>query len=197
MKYEQAVAVARDVVERLAPWCERIEIAGSIRRKKRAPKDVEIVFWPQQVASSATLFDVHKVPATDRVIADLIDEGFWTFDQEVKRNGPRYKRLIHTASGAVIELFRADAENWGYIYALRTGPGDFNKMIVSRQWQGGVLPLEVKVEHGYVYRRGVRVPVPDEATFFDLWELPFIPPEERSAAKLRRLVGVRARATRR
>jgi DNA polymerase/3'-5' exonuclease PolX len=189
MRYEQALGVARDVVERLAPWCERIEIAGSIRRGKREPRDVEIVFWPREVASSATLFDVCKVPATDRVIADLIDEGFWEFDQEVKRNGPRYKRLIHTASGAVIEMFRADADNWGYIYALRTGPGDFNKALVSKPWQGGILPLEIKVEQGYVYRRGVRVPVPDEATFFELWELPYLAPDERSAARARALAG--------
>jgi len=193
MNYEQAAAVARDVVERLAPWCKRIEIAGSIRRKKREPKDVEIVFWPREVASAMTLFDVHKTPATDRVIADLVEEGFWAFDEKVKRNGPRYKRLIHTASGAVIELFRADADNWGYIYALRTGPGDFNKVIVSKPWQGGVLPLEIKVDQGYVYRRGVRVSVPDEATFFELWELPCIPPEERSAGKARALARAEAR----
>ena len=186
MNYEQAAAVARDVVERLAPWCERIEIAGSIRRGKREPKDVEIVFWPREVASAMTLFEAHKVDATDRVIADLVEDGFWAFDEKVKRDGPRYKRLVHAASGAVVELFRADGSNWGYIYVLRTGPSDFNKAIVSKPWQGGVLPLEIKVEEGYVYRRGIRVPVPDEATFFKLWELPLIPPKKRSAGAVRR-----------
>lgn len=43
MKLEQALEIAEKVKALLAPHCERIEIAGSIRRKKPDVKDIEIV----------------------------------------------------------------------------------------------------------------------------------------------------------
>jgi DNA polymerase/3'-5' exonuclease PolX len=47
MKLEQALEIAEKVKALLAPHCERIEIAGSIRRKKPDVKDIEIVAIPK------------------------------------------------------------------------------------------------------------------------------------------------------
>lgn len=47
MKLAQALAIAEKVKALLAPHCERIEIAGSIRRKKPDVKDIEIVAIPK------------------------------------------------------------------------------------------------------------------------------------------------------
>ena len=46
MKYEEALKIAEEVKALLAPHCLRIEIAGSIRRKKPEVKDIEIVAYP-------------------------------------------------------------------------------------------------------------------------------------------------------
>ena len=46
---ESATQTANRVVELLAPHCERIHIAGSIRRKKETVKDIEVVCQPIKV----------------------------------------------------------------------------------------------------------------------------------------------------
>ena len=49
LAYAQQMAVA--LVELLAPACERIEVAGSVRRQKDRPNDIEIVAMPEWVYS--------------------------------------------------------------------------------------------------------------------------------------------------
>ena len=49
LAYAQQMAEA--LVELLAPACERIEIANSVRRGKARPSDVEIVAIPRRVYS--------------------------------------------------------------------------------------------------------------------------------------------------
>ena len=46
MQYKQAKEIADNIVLMLSPFCDRIEIAGSIRRKKELIGDVEIVAIP-------------------------------------------------------------------------------------------------------------------------------------------------------
>ena len=43
MEYNKALEIAEKTKAQLAPYCERIEIAGSIRRKKPDVGDIEIV----------------------------------------------------------------------------------------------------------------------------------------------------------
>ena len=47
MEYEVAIEIAEKVKALLLPHCERIEIAGSVRRKKPNVKDIEIVAIPK------------------------------------------------------------------------------------------------------------------------------------------------------
>jgi len=84
----------------------------------------------------------------------------------------------------VIELFRANHDNWGYILALRTGPGDFNKIWAAHSWNGGCLPADVALKDGYLWRGGKPVTTPSENEFFAAIGLPCWQPEERSAIHL-------------
>jgi len=185
MKLNQAESIAREIVDELRPGCDRIEIAGSIRRGKSEVKDIEIVFIPHIVYRITDLFGAGEpVPATDPLLGDLIYLCVLKRDEEVKRWGPKYKRGIHVASSMVVELFRAEPDNWGYIFALRTGPAEFNHLLVSRDWQGGAMPPNLKVQDGYLWRNGQLVVTPDEETFFAEVGIPCWPPEERPAGKL-------------
>lgn len=48
MNLAQASALAGQLVEKLAPFCERIEVAGSVRRRKlEGIKDIELVAIPK------------------------------------------------------------------------------------------------------------------------------------------------------
>ncbi len=187
MLYEDARRIAEEVIAALAPQCERIEVAGSIRRREPEVQDIEIVYQSQMAAVQAQLFDVHRealYPLAHDTIERLVSEGVLAYDAVVRRNGPLYKRLIHQASGEVVELFRATAENWGLILALRTGPTEFSKILVSHGWDRGILPPEVTIRDGSVWVRGTRYPVPEEETFFRLLGVPEWPAPQRHPGKL-------------
>jgi len=184
MKWQQAWEIGMEVVEALSPACDRIMIAGSVRRGKPEPKDVEIVYIPRMSSERVDLFSYGDVPATEAMIEELVDRRLWLFDDVVRRNGPKYKRMMHCMSGAVIELFRADHDNWGYILALRTGPGDFNKVWAAHPWDGGCLPTDIALKDGYLWRSGKPVATPSEDEFFAMIGLPCWQPEERSAIRL-------------
>jgi len=49
MDHAQALTIAEQCRKALAPYCERIEIAGSIRRGKPQVKDIELVAMPKMV----------------------------------------------------------------------------------------------------------------------------------------------------
>lgn len=202
MNLKQAQEVAGRVLSRMRPYCVRVALAGSVRREVPQVKDIEIVFQPRMVPSSfgredavATLFDVADVegeqlaPATEVMVRDLSSSGFWHLDTKLKRDGERYKRLV--CEGVVVELFRASEVNWGYILVLRTGPAEFGHHLVMAQWEGGFLPVDVRVADGLVRRRGVVVPVPSEQEFFAIWGLDYIAPTHRSVGALRMVTGAR------
>lgn len=199
MNLEQARRIGMEVVEALAPACDRIVIAGSVRRAKPDPKDIEIVYLPRMTRTRVDLFTYNHIPVTQSRIEDLVSRRFWQFDDRVKRNGPYYKRMVREIvppvtsmenwwgddeQRIVIELFRADPDNWGYILALRTGPGEFNKIWAAKPWHGGCLPVDLKLSGGYLWRNGKPVATPTEEEFFAQIGLPCWPPEERSAIRL-------------
>jgi len=166
----------------MAPGCDRIVYAGSLRREKPEVKDLEIVYIPRMVPKQVDLFTTDLIPATEELIADLVERRLWLYDDVVRRNGPKYKRMMHAHTGFTIELYRAQADNWGLILALRTGPAEFNHWLVKRM--GGAMPVFMCMREGYLWRRGIRLQSPDEETFFAQVGVPCWPPEERSKAKL-------------
>lgn len=58
MELERAKGVAAEVVARLGPACERVEVAGSVRRRKAEVKDLEVVFIPRMERAGAGGFEV-------------------------------------------------------------------------------------------------------------------------------------------
>jgi DNA polymerase/3'-5' exonuclease PolX len=53
----QALAIAERTRAALAPYCDRIEIAGSIRRRNPSVKDIELVAIPRQVPTGGVSAD--------------------------------------------------------------------------------------------------------------------------------------------
>ena len=195
MKLQPAQDIANEIIQALRPDCVQIQAAGSIRRLKPEVKDVEIVYTSQTSSKQMDLFgDVRQTYFhTDDAINSLIINGILARDTTVPRWGNKYKRVVHCASGIVIELFRTEPDNWGYILALRTGPDDFNKIMVTKRAKGGALPPDILLKGGYVWhieRTNIqtKIPAPNEHGFFALLALPFIPPQERTAERLRQYI---------
>ncbi len=184
MKLAMAEELAGKLIERLGPVCERIEVAGSVRRRRPEPHDLEFVLMPVMESRAVDLFDTRPAPAVERILDEMIAAKTMAWDSQVKRNGPRYKRLVHVGTGATIELYFAHPDNWGVHWAIRTGPGDFNRTLVTRiSWQGA-MPLDMAMKDGFLWRRGVQIETPSEEQFFAEIGVPCWYPEMRTNERL-------------
>ena len=161
MKLEQALEIAEKVKALLAPHCERIEIAGSIRRKKPDVKDIEIVAIPNP-------FDTGLFESG---IATVVNQ--W---QKVKGELPcKYTQRI-LPEGIKLDLFFAERGNWGLVYAIRTGSADYSHKVLANGW----VKRGYKSEGGYLVANGKQIDVPEEEDLFRRIGVPFKEPELRS-----------------
>jgi len=159
----EAEEVAGQVISTLEPFCDRIEVAGSIRRKCGTVGDVEVVCIPSEV-DAALLFDTGEKERDPRFLAAV---NRW---EKVKGDpSGKYTQRIHL--GAKIDIFMATPENWGLILAIRTGPAEYSHNVLAAGWEkkgyhsvGGVLHRgatyrEIREEHELFDLLGIR-PVP-------------------------------------
>lgn len=101
---ERARQLANAVRDELAPGCQRIEIAGSIRRRKPEIGDIEIVCIPKR---SGGLFDDQS--ALDPILAALEGTGRL---RRIK-GGEKYKQYEIVKAGVNLDLFICEPENLG------------------------------------------------------------------------------------
>lgn len=161
MKYADAIKIAEQVKAELAPHCFRIEIAGSIRRKKEEVKDIEIVAIPKP----------YEVGLFESGIATVVNK--W---EKVKGSLPcRYTQRI-LPSGATLDLFFATEINWGLIYAIRTGSADYSRFVLAKHW----VKRGYKSEEGMLYFKGKPVPVREEIDLFRIINIRYAEPEYRN-----------------
>lgn len=182
----EAERLAAQVVGLLTPSCERIEIAGSIRRRKPEVGDIEIVCVPKLVESR--VFDLFgsrvegaPLDRLEETATSLLVAG--TFRHRLDVNGrpafgSRYKRLLYQGVG--LDLFSVlPPAQWGVLYTIRTGPAEFSHRLVTSRLQGGWMPAGMRVQDGALWDRGAIVQIPEEADFFTALGLEFVPPEQR------------------
>lgn len=156
MKLEQAQEIADKYLKLLRPYSRRIEIAGSIRRGKPEVKDIEIVM----IRNTAKL-----IPFCDEVnkLKKIKGEPIGKYTQ---RNLPE---------GINLDLFFAIPENWGLIYAIRTGSAEFSHKVLANGW----VKAGYNSEDGLLRKKGKVIPVWEEGELFDLIGMNYIEPENR------------------
>ena len=161
MKLEQAQSIAETIKEQLAPHCDRIEIAGSIRRKRPQVNDIEIVAIPKP----------YETGLFESGIATVVNR--W---QKVKGELPcKYTQRI-LPDGIKLDLFFATHKNWGLIYAIRTGSAEFSHKVLATGW----VKKGARSENGIlISSNGHPVPVAEEEDLFEFIGIEFIEPEKR------------------
>jgi DNA polymerase (family 10) len=178
LPYSQAKNLADRIVEELRPGCVRIAVAGSVRRERETVGDIEIVAIPR---FQVDLFkeDLENEPTElDLILERLVTQG--RLSKPVK-NGTKYKQFgIPAVDGLMLDLFLPRLDNWGIIYAIRTGSADFSKKLVTQQCKGGLLPDGYLVNGGMLWHQGRAIPTPTEQGVFDLLDSGWIPPKERT-----------------
>jgi len=158
MELEVAQKIAAEVVKRISPYCQRIEVAGSIRRQKAIVRDIDIVLIPSDA---------------------------WNLEGEVlalarpfkpKLSGEKLKRFEY--NGAQVDLYYATPETWATLLLIRTGSKENNIRLCSlakkRGWH-----LAASGD-GLFDKTGRRVAGNTEISIYNALGLPFQRPEERS-----------------
>lgn len=182
----EAEAVAAELVELLRPAVERIEIAGSIRRRRPDVGDLEICCVPRFAMVAADLFgEGRPVDQLHALCSELISQGELGF--RLDRNGhmafgERYKRL--SFRGYPLDIFCVlHPAQWGVIFAIRTGPADFSHRMVKDRRYGGMLPEWAEVRDGAVRHRrsGEVLQMPEESDLFRVLGYETVPPPEARA----------------
>jgi DNA polymerase/3'-5' exonuclease PolX len=204
---ESAKIDAIDLCNMFAGCYERWEIAGSIRRGKPEVGDVEHVVIPRYGQSAGGLFGepvrtnllwqrLDDLMAADGVLLDgqtlenigaddaaFIDPDVWRITRAVygeppkltHRWGEKYRGLCFREFKH--EIFLADERNYGCILAIRTGPADFSRQLVSR-----LHSTQLRQQDGYLkYKDGTIYHCPDEQAFFRACGVEWIEPAERQA----------------
>ena len=132
LSWRQASALAYKVECQLRPVCERIQVAGSVRRKAESIGDIEFVITPKRepglfgdAQPGESLLDVE--------LRRLVEAGKLT---PGRCNGERQKNYVLSSSGVSLDLFIVTRQKWGVALALRTGPADFSRSLVTPQGEG-------------------------------------------------------------
>lgn len=159
--------IAQRLADALAPYCERIELAGSLRRRKDMIGDIEVVAIPRL---QKNIFG-EPIP----FLTTLLDD-FLAGKVALAKSGPRYKQFAY--GPYTIDLFLPTVKTWGSVFTIRTGSADFTHWLVSPQPYGAA-PFGVHFDGGRVYAHGRLLATPEEADIFAAVGLAYIDPADR------------------
>ena len=176
----QAEQIANDLVTALLAQCERIEVAGSIRRKKPIVGDIEIVAVPKIVTCSVDLMGelvLHR--PLNKSLEDMMDRGVLKHSKGFRGNIWKYSQFSISAHACNLDLFLATPNNFGLIFMLRTGPAEFSKRLVTPRLRGGLLPSFLRVSEGWIVNGKRSIPTLEEADVWRILDLAPIAPEDR------------------
>jgi DNA polymerase/3'-5' exonuclease PolX len=120
MKLEYAEQVAKDIVALLEAHCERIVVAGSIRRCRPDVNDIDLVLIPKDAfAFNLRLLELQK----DGLLQPMVKK-----DGKTATGG---KIRSYVFKGAQIDFNFATPQTWGTLLLVRTGSKEHNIRLAS------------------------------------------------------------------
>lgn len=174
--YDTAIAVAEKLVEEITPYVERVAVVGSLRRKKKLVKDIEVLVIAK--TDPGGLFGDEPVSALEIAVKMMLDNG--VMKPRLNKNGhqtmgPQNKLLVYR--GLPLDLFITDAERWAVAMVVRTGSKDSNIRIAK-----------AALDKGWFFNAyGVGFKTPDgikkcetELDVFEMVGLKYLEPEKRN-----------------
>ena len=178
----RAEEIGRDLAFAIQPWCEIVEVAGSIRRRKPTVGDIEIVYVPSFTMEKDGFFDTKRKCLVDGVIQNLVCRGIIAPRQHENGAGMSWgeknKLAVHLASGIPVDFFATKAECWPNYLVCRTGGAINNTRIAAAGKRLGLKwhPYGIGFEH---LGNGEWRVVKSEADVYRIVNLPYLPPEKR------------------
>lgn len=196
-----AAHVVNELMDVLWPGCDRLAIAGSIRRGKPEVKDIELLAIPRRQVAARDLFGepIAWSNQLDDIVLRLLDEGILEHRLDINGRpafGERYKRLRYggdgPARGIGLDLFSVlPPAQYGLQLVIRTGPHEFSKQVVTPRGslttdaRPGFLPFGHRSRDGGIWRLGPLgepvelIEMPEEDDVFRFLGMSYLPAEER------------------
>jgi DNA polymerase/3'-5' exonuclease PolX len=146
--------IAIEVIERIRPFCERIEVAGSIRRQRPVVNDVDIVVIPSDLIG---LVDRIRGPGN---------------------SGAADVKILHFLhKNVAIDIYIASHQSWATLLLIRTGSREHNIALAARAktkgWQ-----LKANGE-GLLNEGGMRIAGDTEYSIYSALGMQYLKPEQR------------------
>ena len=174
----QAMMIADAMLHLLSPVCDRVVVAGSLRRKKAEVGDIELLYIPAFGNRQLDMFTTGPVNLADELLGRMLAPG-----EILKRPGRaggftwgQWNKFALHRSGIPIDFFATTAERWWMSLVIRTGGRETNlKLTTGAQARGMTLNA-----YGAGFTKdGDTIPVASEEDVFALAGVPFHPPEGR------------------
>jgi len=136
-----AQTIAENLKQCLEPYCEKIYIAGSIRRKKQEVKDIELVLIPKKSMHKETNLFGETVREYKVVHPESVKELHAIGKVEKGKVDGRYmkievKQLVESVEHLIsLDLFMPRKEDFYRQLAIRTGSADYAHRYISSYWK--------------------------------------------------------------
>ena len=176
-----ALAIAGELVAELEPFCQRIEIAGSIRRRKPEVGDIEILHVSRIEDRQVDMFSKAPVDVAAEKIDQMLAAGVIAKRANVRGHftwGPQNKLAVHVASGIPVDFFSTSLERWWVALVIRTGSRETNLRLTT-----GALAQQ-RTLHAYgsgvTCQGGQTIDANSEEEVFQMCGVDFLPPHERT-----------------
>lgn len=140
---------------RAHPATQRVEVAGSLRRRRETVKDIDFVLSSQDPEAASELFTTHESAG------EIIQRG-------------QTKSAVRLLNGLQADLRVVDDGEFPYILHHFTGSKDHNVELRAR-----AIEMGLKINEYGLFRGEERVDCIDETAFFKALGLDYIPPELR------------------
>lgn len=195
MRLDSARQLAVHLVDYMRHACERIEVAGSVRRESPEVKDLEIVAIPRYEERNleGVLFDfsntvnlLHESLKASEFIRWIKPGTSEIEPWPIQPDGKYWRGLIGRGrfgapADIKLDLFLAKPDNWGVIFAIRTGSADFSRALVTYARDR----TSYRVDKGYLKQNPAHadfdnpIPCREEAELFARLGLEFVAPAFR------------------
>ena len=177
MRLEEAEVLAQKVIEVLTPLCDRVEVAGSIRRKKPQVNDIDIVAIPRpKKGPRVSAFGPLAVYEVGDVWSRLMPEALAKEPLKLIRlqAGPELMRFT-SDNGLQVDVYRARPETWGIMLLVRTGSKEHNVKLCILAHEKGMM---LSAKEG-VFKDGKVIASRTEEEIFAALELDYVEPRDR------------------
>ncbi|MBA7654345.1 hypothetical protein ES703_62222 [subsurface metagenome] len=154
MELERAQKIADGVLWRLAPYCKKIEVAGSIRRRKDQVNDIDLVLIPSDLWNLQ-----HQIMGMG----------------QVRMSGSKIMRVM--VNSTQVDIYVANEKTWATLLLIRTGSASNNiRLATLARKKGWHLAAS---GDGLFDQNGQRIAGDTEESIYEVLGLQYVAPQFR------------------